>query len=288
MARQLTELDSHFAFGRNWASYAELIGEAEIAHAREGLVALIAAPEWPGKSFIDIGSGSGLHALAAAGLGARKVVAVDIDPDSVATTQKTLARVAPPTECIARQISIFDLGPETFGTFDIVYSWGVLHHTGDMWRAVERAAALVAPGGRFALALYRTTRLDAFWRVEKRLYARAPAAVQAAMRRAYVAAFRAGLAATGKGRFKDYLAGYKSRRGMDFHHDVHDWLGGYPYEAALAPEVEQRLAKLGFVAEKVVARPLEWGFLGSGCDEYVYRRVNGRSVIPDEEPPLRR
>jgi 2-polyprenyl-6-hydroxyphenyl methylase/3-demethylubiquinone-9 3-methyltransferase len=58
---------------------------------------------------------------------------------------------------------------------------------------------------------------------------------------------------------------------MDFSHDVHDWLGGYPYETALAAEVERKMTALGFKAERVFARPMSFGLLGSGCDEYVYR-----------------
>jgi hypothetical protein len=58
---------------------------------------------------------------------------------------------------------------------------------------------------------------------------------------------------------------------MDFYHDVHDWLGGYPYESALAPEVDDKLTGLGFKAERVFARPISIGIFCSGCDEYVYR-----------------
>ena len=80
------------------------------------------------------------------------------------------------------------------------------------------------------------------------------------------AVFRLAKLATGSS-FREYVAYYKSSRGMSFYHDIHDWLGGYPYETALAPEVEARLVGLGFKAERVFARPR--GRIG--CDEYVYR-----------------
>ena len=55
---------------------------------------------------------------------------------------------------------MFDLDPKRLGTFDIVYSWGVLHHTGtgSLWEAADKAIAMVAPGGLLAIALYHRTR----------------------------------------------------------------------------------------------------------------------------------
>jgi Methyltransferase domain len=151
--------------------------------------------------------------------------------------------------------SVFDLDKMRQGTFDIVYSWGVLHHTGDMWEAVSKAASMVAPNGLFAIALYRKTHMNPFWKLEKRLYARAPQAIQGLVRAGYITIFRLAKIATGSS-FREYIANYKSARGMDFYHDVHDWLGGYPYETALAPDVEVKLASLGFKAERVFARPI--------------------------------
>ncbi len=269
----LKDASSHFAFGENWASYAALIDDAAIAESRKGLIKLIPEDAFAARSFMDIGCGSGLHALAAARLGVSRILAVDIDPVSVETTRKTLTskNVTVPWE--AEKVSVFDLDPARFGTFDIVYSWGVLHHTGDMWEAVRKAAAMVAPGGVLALALYRSTYMDPFWKLEKRWYTRASPFAQRLAEKIYVGAFRVAWPLTGRGSFRDRVDNYRSARGMDFYHDVRDWLGGYPYEAALAPEVDQHLTKLGFKAETVIARHKESGVLGSGCDEYVYRRV---------------
>jgi len=167
-------------------------------------------------------------------------------------------------------MSVFDLDATRQGTFDIVYSWGVLHHTGNMWEAVAKAASMVASNGLLAIALYRKTRMDPFWKIEKRLYAHAPKTYQALVRACYIATFRLAKLVKGSS-FREHVANYKSSRGMDFYHDVHDWLGGYPYETTLAPEVDARLANLGFKAERVFARSINSGILGSGCDEYVYR-----------------
>ncbi len=142
-----------------------------------------------------------------------------------------------------------------------------------MWEAINKAAAMVAPGGLLAIALYRTTYIDSFWKIEKRLYSNAPTFVQKWLKSGYVSAFRVANMIRGKEDFQTYVANYKSTRGMDFDHDVHDWLGGYPYETALAPEVDLRMTGLGFQAERVFARPKSIGIPSSGCDEYVYKRM---------------
>jgi predicted RNA methylase len=226
-----------------------------------------------GRSFLDIGCGSGLHALAASGLGVKRILAVDIDADSVATCKSVLSQNNVTVPWKAEVVSVFDLDPGRLGTFDVVYSWGVLHHTGAMWEAVAKAASMVAPNGLLAIALYRRTYMDPFWKLEKRLYASASRPVQKIASALYIAAYRLGLMATGRS-YREFVDNYKSARGMDFRHDVHDWLGGYPYEAALAPEVDRKMNEFGFKAERVFARPIGFGLFGSGCDEYVYRRTS--------------
>jgi SAM-dependent methyltransferase len=138
-----------FAFGKNWASYSAKVTEAEIVEAERRLARLVGAAGLTNQRFLDIGSGSDLHALAALRLGAREPVAVDIDPDSVRTTEDLLRRHAPRGATYrVVEADVFDLTPASFGTFDIVYSWGVLHHTGHLKRAPAVAAALVGPRGR--------------------------------------------------------------------------------------------------------------------------------------------
>jgi predicted RNA methylase len=263
-------LETHFAFGKNWASYAALIDKAQIDEAKKGLLRLISPEDLIGKSFLDIGCGSGLHALAAIQLGARRLMAIDIDPDCIGTTRTLISNNNVSVPWSVETKSVFELDAKRQGVFDIVYAWGVLHHTGSMWEAVNKAASMVAPHGLLVVALYRRTYMDRFWKIEKRLYAHAPRFIQDFMRAGYVAAFRLAMFLTGK-QFRDYIAGYKSSRGMDYFHDVHDWLGGYPYETALAAEVKNKLAVLGFKPERIFARPMSIGLFGSGCDEYVYR-----------------
>ena len=219
-----------------------------------------------GKTFLDIGCGSGVHALAALSLSARSVTAIDIDENSVATTQDLLAKLAPSGKWKAEVKSVFDLDAR-YGRFDVVYAWGSLHHTGNMWRAINLAAGCVAPGGALALAIYAKTPLDGLWSAEKRIYSRSPRPIQWAIRQAYLAAYVSAQFAARKNPFRDQA------RGMDFSHDVHDWLGGYPYETATATELKNRLRNLGFSDEQsFVVSPRLGGLLGSGCSEFVFSR----------------
>jgi 2-polyprenyl-6-hydroxyphenyl methylase/3-demethylubiquinone-9 3-methyltransferase len=274
ITENLLDQKSHFAFGRNWLDYADKIDEEKISHAMEDLRRLSGQQRLDGKSFLDIGCGSGVHSLAALRLGASSVQGVDIDPDSVAAARTTLARFAPGVHCDFRVCSVFDMTPNEFGSFDIVYSWGVLHHTGDMVRAVTAAAALVKRGGEFHLALYRKTPFCGMWKSIKRWYSRAPASTQNRAMDVYVALVRMIHLAKGSD-FKAFVQAYGKRRGMNFFNDVHDWLGGYPYESISADECRALLSELGLKVEREFIEEsgrFTHGLMGSGCDEYAFRR----------------
>jgi 2-polyprenyl-6-hydroxyphenyl methylase/3-demethylubiquinone-9 3-methyltransferase len=117
-----------------------VIDEVKIAQAMADLALLVTPAEINGRQFLDIGSGSGLSALAAARMGAG-VCCTDIDPDSIEATRTLLGHHLPSDAWTAEVVSVFDLGDRKY---DIVHSWGVLHHTGDMWRAIEKAAQQLA------------------------------------------------------------------------------------------------------------------------------------------------
>ena len=195
--RDLTDRTTHFEFGANWRDYARTVDKTRIDFAVAGMRKLF--PEGlAGKTFLDIGCGSGLHSLAALMLGAAKVVATDIDENSVSTTAGVLQKHAAGQNWQTKLVSIFDASPESLGKFDVVYSWGVLHHTGKMWTAIERASALVAPEGQFALAIYAKTPFDLPWKIEKRIYSSAPAGVQWMLRQSFTAVLVAAKLARGK------------------------------------------------------------------------------------------
>lgn len=264
------EASPRFAFGANWHDFAEVIDDHRIVEAEQGLLQLVGPKALRGASLLDIGCGSGLHALAALRLGAERVAAIDIDPMSTATTQLLLRRCGLADRADIRTMSIFDAAPNVLGTYDIVYSWGALHHTGDLWRAMERATSLVNPGGMFVFALYRRTPLCPLWLLEKRFYARTKQPVQNVIRIAFVSAFAVGLLLTGRNP-RRYADDYIRCRGMSYWHDVHDWLGGYPYESAAPEDVEAFATRhgLALVRQRLAARRL--GLFGTGCSEYVYR-----------------
>lgn len=258
----LTSAETHFAFGENWKSFVAVVDETRVGRAVDGVRKLF--PEGlAGARVLDVGCGSGLSALAMLRLGAARVDCVDIDPHSVDAARALLNDV--PAGWTARVGSVFELE----GRYDVVHSWGVLHHTGALWRAVDKAASLVEPGGRLAIAIYAKTPLCGLWKLEKRLYARSRTArrlIRPLFRLAYFAALRL------KGQSpRAHVDGYRSRRGMDFEHDLHDWLGGFPYESATPGQVVRRLQDFDLVRRFGKPAPA-FGLFGTGCHEYVFAK----------------
>jgi predicted RNA methylase len=277
MTENLLEFESHFSFGENWAQYAEKIDERRIEEAERSLIRLLGRESIEGRTFLDIGCGSGLFSLAAVRLGCQRLLAVDLDPTSVETTRKTLERYAPAgAKWDCKRISVFDLDPAHIGTFDIVYSWGVLHHTGAMYKAIENASTVVKPQGILALALYGKTPFCGLWRIEKRIYSRSPKWVQKAIEQIYYVAVGARLALKGES-LKKRRETYFQQRGMDMYHDTRDWLGGYPYESISPHEAMTFMQKLGFQPVRSFVTPCI-GLLGAGCDEYSFTKSLSQKI----------
>jgi 2-polyprenyl-6-hydroxyphenyl methylase/3-demethylubiquinone-9 3-methyltransferase len=267
----LTDRKTHFEFGENWKNYSKTIDQKRIDSAKEGVRKLF--PEGlEGKAFLDIGCGSGLHSLAALSLGAASVTAIDIDENSVGTTRTLLTKYAPDLKWAASVASVFEASPDQLGKFDVVYSWGVLHHTGDMWRAIGSATDFVNSGGQFAIAIYSATRCDSMWKAEKKLYSHGPRPIQWSIRQIYMVALLARQTLSGENPVS-YVRNYPQMRGMNFSHDAHDWLGGYPYETATAAEIRDRVCKRGFTELRSFPLPITFGLFGSGCHEFVFRKA---------------
>ncbi|HET9130629.1 MAG TPA: class I SAM-dependent methyltransferase, partial [Terriglobia bacterium] len=147
-----------FEFGKNWSQFLSLLNENRIANAEESLCDWLEVTTLEGKTFIDIGSGSGLFSLAARRLGAQ-VHSFDFDPNSVACTSELRRRYfAGDPMWKVESASVLDTGyMSSLPEFDIVYSWGVLHHTGRMWEALDNAQRHVKVGGKLFIALYNDT-----------------------------------------------------------------------------------------------------------------------------------
>jgi 2-polyprenyl-3-methyl-5-hydroxy-6-metoxy-1,4-benzoquinol methylase len=232
-----------FEFGKNWAHFLNRLNEDRIARAQRSLVEWLETDHLRGQSFLDIGCGSGLFSLAARRLGAR-VHSFDYDPNSVECARILRARYFPAVESewTLEQASVLDRSYiEGLGQYDVVYAWGVLHHTGDMWRALENAALPVAPrGGRLHLAIYNDQgAASRRWRTVKRFYNSA-SATRAVIAGAMIPYW------VGRGLIGDLLRlrnpvaryrDYGSARGMARATDWLDWLGGYPFEVAKPEEI---------------------------------------------------
>lgn len=259
-----------YDFGRNWAKFAQGVDSDNIDNAIENLDRLL--PDLKGKTFLDIGCGSGLHSLAALVLGAKEVVAFDIDAESVSTTRTMLTEYAPEMNWCVTQEDVLELSPAEVGKFDIVYSWGVLHHTGDMWRAIERAGEFAKSGGELALALYLKTRFCDLWRREKALYSK-HAWARPIIFGVYVTANLAARQMLKKQNPVTYVRTYKTSRGMSFWRDADDWLGGYPYDSVNSGELIRRMEKQGGELERSFNTTPRSGLFGTGCGEWVFRKT---------------
>lgn len=261
-------MSTRYDFGRNWSELAARFEEEHVARAMADLDRLVGRLD--GRTFLDVGCGSGLHAVAALRLGARSVHAIDYDPDSVATTQAVLARFAADGDWrVERGDAVAPDGLPP-GPFDVVYSWGVLHHTGAMWRAIANTAARVGPGGRLAVALYVKTRFCASWTVEKRIYAR-----HAWLRPLIKYPFAGSLLLARAIRDRDaisHVREYRKARGMEFLVDIDDWLGGYPYESVEPPNLEATIEGLGFRLDARFNTGPRIGLFGTSCGEWRFAR----------------
>ena len=225
-----------FSFGKNWKNYLNSLSIEKIQIAKQSLKDFLG--NITGKTCIDIGSGSGIFSYSMYALGVKEITSVDIDPFSLQCSNYLRSKVKNPERWNIYQGSILDKKfISQSGKYDIVYSWGVLHHTGNMWEAIKNAASLVNDNGIFFLAIYNKTRSSRFWLKVKKGYNLSPKIGKKLMNFLLFSGMYFILPLLSLKNPLIRLKNYKKNRGMAPMTDVKDWLGGYPFEVATFKEI---------------------------------------------------
>ena len=255
-----------FTFGENWQRYfKDSLDEGRVNIAKEQLLRFLELPTLSGRTFLDVGCGSGIHSLAALQAGAVEVVSFDLDPGCVAAANSLRdGREAEKWRILEGSILDRDFIGK-LGQFDLVYAWGVLHHTGRMWEAVRLAISLVRPGGLFCVALYTTSRYSGFWLRVKQRYNSTSRLGKWLMEWTYMIVHLTVHCLWHLKSPWQRMREHRELRGMDYRTDVRDWLGGYPFETARVEEV------LNFCRREGKSELININTQGA-CTEYLFCR----------------
>ena len=153
---------------------------------------------------------------------------------------------------------------KSLGNFDVVYSWGVLHHTGNMWKALENVASLVSANGILCIALYNDQgRITKLWWKTKRLYCSGLLG-KFIVCSIFLPYFFSRAVVASIIKRENVFSKYRRNRGMSIVHDWFDWLGGFPYEVAKVEDIFHFYKDRGFILRNIVTSN------GLGNNEFVF------------------
>lgn len=257
-----------FEFGKNWQSFLDNYFSRESVEASKiGLAEFLAPTTLVGKTFVDFGSGSGLHSLSALELGASNVTSIDADQEAVKCAE-SLKENSPYKERwkISKGSLLDGDFLKSLGLFDVVYCWGVAHHTGNMWEALDSISKNVKDNGLLYVAIYNNVegRLGSkMWYQVKKFYNQAPSVIKNMMEWTYISYNFLFLILHLKNPFV-VIKNYKIKRGMAWTTDLVDWLGGYPYEYASVKEIFDFYTKRGFELKNIKTTNY------IGCNQFLF------------------
>jgi 2-polyprenyl-3-methyl-5-hydroxy-6-metoxy-1,4-benzoquinol methylase len=267
-----TAIETRFKFGKNWSNFLKLLNETRITEAKKSIQNCLGLSDLKGKTFLDIGSGSGLFSLAAHQLGAQ-VTSFDYDVESVACTNFLKEKYGnAENSWQVFQGSVLDQTLiQKLGLFDVVYSWGVLHHTGNLLQALTNAHALVRAHGFLFISIYNDQGgASKRWTWVKKHYNQGGLVTRYCLMlytlfRQWTLTFIRDLLKTGN--FLKTWNNYSENRGMSAYYDLIDWVGGYPFEAAKPEVIFDFFRNKGF--ELICLKTCGGGV---GCNEFVFKK----------------